>query len=463
MGAPGRSRPPPGKPPKAKGSLMLPLSMLLLLVSSVMNSIYFKKMTSAMPNYSWFLSELTTVVYTPLFFTVVYGPYLVPRPGRKTLKEANLSGSLPRTVFAVMGMFDGMSSVLMVLGSVWTAGTTQLILRQATIPMTLVISILALGIRYHWMQYVGAGTIIAGVLVTKLPDFLGHGSGGAQDRVLFNMVFLASSVPNALSSVYKEVAFRKAGNVDVNYLQFWVATFQVVATLLAMPIYNMPFLGPQRVPFDAMPSQLTGGTSCLFFGTNTIVTNCGGPGQSECDHCEGALGPTIVYMIANVAFNVANVLVIKYGSAALSFLVLTLQMPLTSIAFCSKAVMGSAAQSPQMSTFAGLGILILGLVAYRQGGNMMEKEKTSTLAVSQMVTVGTVGAMQFVLPSSRPKLVPRSPDMLRSQMYARLGVASPLASPLLRASASQLSSPGPGSPLSLARSEPEDTVSVQDL
>ena len=41
---------------------------LLLLATSVGNSIFFKTMTNAMPNYPFFLTQVTNVIYIPIFF-----------------------------------------------------------------------------------------------------------------------------------------------------------------------------------------------------------------------------------------------------------------------------------------------------------------------------------------------------------------------------------------------------------
>jgi hypothetical protein len=68
---------------------------------------------------------------------------------------------------------------------------------------------------------VGAATILAGVGIVMIPQFMSGpaGAGARSDnQPLFNMIFLCANIPMALSSVYKEVAF-KHDDIDVNYLQ----------------------------------------------------------------------------------------------------------------------------------------------------------------------------------------------------------------------------------------------------
>ncbi|CAE8600933.1 unnamed protein product, partial [Polarella glacialis] len=124
----------------------LVMYMLLMLLSSVGNTVYFKKMTTAMPNYGWYLTQLSTIMYVP-FFAACAGTGIV-EVDKQLLKK-----------FAWMGFFDGLSGTFMVLGGVHTSGTMQVLLSQAVIPITMVLSSLLLRKRYHMLQQLGAATI----------------------------------------------------------------------------------------------------------------------------------------------------------------------------------------------------------------------------------------------------------------------------------------------------------------
>jgi len=93
-----------------------------------------------------------------------------------------------------------------------------------------------------------------------------------------------------------------------------------------------------------------------------------------CDSCSGnlpnvssisALWGVIGYMIANIAYNVLLVLVIKHGSAALMYATSTLVLPLGSIAFTIKAFLNKHAKPFDAYTGAGLGVVLFGLIIYR--------------------------------------------------------------------------------------------------
>jgi drug/metabolite transporter (DMT)-like permease len=451
----------------------LPLYTVLLLLTSVGNSLYFKKMTSSMPNYIFFLTQISTVFYLP-FFGLLAGKALLGNAS-KTMRQ-----------FAIMGMFDGLNGVLMLLGGSHTSGTMQAMLGQAVIPITVIVSITLLGKHFHFLQYTGAATITFGLILAKLA------SGGAQagaDIPLYNAVFIAGQIPSAFSQCYKEVAFRGAdGDLDVNVLQFWVVVFQMMMNFAALPVYSLPMLGPQQVPMADMWEETKNGASCLFLMQDHVVENCGGFEQKPCDVCADALSPVLSYMAFNILFNIFTVLVIKHGSATLSFLVATLRMPLTSLAFSSTLLVGHDAVQPTFSDFVSLLVILSGLGFYRTGGKMLKRqmEKTSAAALSSPSTwllsdspsrsssskLGSltrrVTGWKFVplfVTGSNPQPVflyvppptvqARSPQRLRNDLIHRLGAASPLHSPSFR-HRSPTHSPGRSSPPSPRSPRMED-------
>mmetsp|Transcript_32177 Transcript_32177/g.85700 ORF Transcript_32177/g.85700 Transcript_32177/m.85700 type:complete len:398 (+) Transcript_32177:1-1194(+) len=370
-----------------------------------------------------------------------------------------------------------MSGTLMVLGGTHTAGTMQVLLSQAVIPLTIAMSVVILRKKFHWLQHTGAFIIVLGILCANM---LSQPSADSSlNSPLFNAIFFCAMLPAAFSSVYKEVAFRDFdGDLDVNVLQFWVASFQFVTNFLAMPVYALKVLGPQQVPMSEMPALIVGGTRCLFFLEDQVKMNCGLPDEKECDHCSNAWAPVVIYLGFNVLYNIYTMLVIKHGSAALSFLVATLRMPLASIAFASPSIMGNQAVQPGLSDLVSLIVIICGLVTYRYGGRLlkhqMKKGSTAFPALvpgdsplmspagpepspsprptsvfgrlteplrrpttvrwtfAPLISTGLpVPQPSFVLVRSKqPK--PRTADRVRHDLYHRLGAASPLHSPQLR-------------------------------
>lgn len=438
------------------------LYTVLLLIASVGNTVYFKRMTSAMPNYGWYLTQLSTCIYVP-FFAMFAGSGIWKQVDRNLVRK-----------FGFMGVFDGLSGTFMVLGGVHTSGTLQVMLGQAVIPLTLLLSALLLNKRYHALQYLGAGTIVLGIVIAKA----GSSGPDIQDENLpvFNTLFCLALLPSALSTVFKEIAFRGFdGDLDANVLQFWVAVFQVVTNFLAVPVYTLKMLGPQQMPLSQMASTAEDGTRCLFLAEDQVVTQCGLPGEKPCDQCGNAYASVFLYLAFNLALNIFSILVIKHGSAALSFLVSTLRMPLSALAFSSTFIMGAQAISPGLGDFYSLAIILVGLCSYRFGARQMKRQlrieaesaegeammspsprnswaspsssplsspRGSTSGEGQrsrwqfmpILTAGSVGNTvqpQFLLVQA-PRSQARSAEQVRSNLIRRLGAASPLHSPRLR-------------------------------
>lgn len=76
-------------------------------------------------------------------------------------------------------------------------------------------SIIFLKTKYLKTQYAGALVIMAGVAVVIVPTIVAGGS--SDNSVVFNLIFLLSTLPQAFSSIYKELAFGDI-DLDVNYL-----------------------------------------------------------------------------------------------------------------------------------------------------------------------------------------------------------------------------------------------------
>jgi len=415
-----------------------------LLFASLGNQIYFKRMTSAMPNYGWYLTQLSTFVYVPIFAVL---------SGTGAMQHAK-PGLLFK--FAMMGVFDGLSGTLMVLGGVHTSGTMQVLLSQAVIPTTIILSYFLLRKRYHILQQAGAGIIVVGIVLAKA---MSGSSADSGNQVVFNVIFFCAVIPNAASSVFKEVAFKGFdGDLNVYVLQFWVSVFQVVTNFLMMPIYTLPMLGPQQVPLERMPALMTGGSRCLFLLEDQVKMNCGVADEHVCDHCATAWIPVLGHLIFNILCNIFAVLVIKHSSAALSFLITTLRMPLAALAFSSPAVMGAEAVPAGPQDVFCLAVIIAGLNTYRYGGMLLQRQELAEPASPDGVqkspqslstplkgfrrprwawlplfsTAGVPATEPAFVRVPAAKVISRSALRVRQDLYHRLGAASPLGSPQRR-------------------------------
>eukprot|EP00397_Hematodinium_sp_SG-2012_P009990 GEMP01010090.1.p1 GENE.GEMP01010090.1~~GEMP01010090.1.p1 ORF type:complete len:473 (+),score=45.81 GEMP01010090.1:36-1421(+) len=397
-------------------------STVLFFFLGLGNTVYFKKMTNAMPNNGYFLSQIATWMYVPVFYSL----YISFGEVRTfTLLQV-----------AVMGLTDSLGGVFMLLGGIHTAGSTQALLQQASIPVSVFFSILLLGTHYHHFQYIGAACIILGVLLTKIPDMLNGEQSNSGDVGLFNFIFFLAAIPNGFSGVLKEVVFRDTEDVGVNVLQFWVAVFQTFFTLLSAPIYTLKILGPTSVNLDDVPNLMIDGAKCLN-GVNSIVPpTCGISWLNEppCDTCPGAGIIVVIYMIFNFGLNISQMMLVKHGSAAYFFLVSAARLPVVSIAFSSQLVMGNDAVQSHWTDWIALVVVLGGLFLYRFGGRKLARmlrlvrdfdDPTEIVheVKPMFAPLGPAPVLSNIISVYRINLV-RSPMEIRGAYFGRLGMSS---------------------------------------
>lgn len=265
--------------------------------------------------------------------------------------------SIPKRKFAVMGALDSVSGIMQVFAATYLGGSLLILLGQAAIPVSMLISRLLLQTRYSAYQYVGAVVVSTGLLIVLGPSLSGSSGGSSATDphavVLWSVVMIASCVPMCLSSVYKEKALGEA-ELDPVYLNGWIAVFQL---LMAIPLTVPAALaGDPPVPPAQLPTSLADGFKC-YLGQNTIVD---GPHPDDC--AKATLFVT-TYLLFNVAYNLLIVLILKFGSANILWLAMTIMVPLGNVAFTLPFM--PEHQPLHASDVAGLAFIMLGLFVYR--------------------------------------------------------------------------------------------------
>lgn len=408
----------------------------LLLSSALGNSIYFKKMLDHMPNHVYFVNQFTSVLYVPIFYAVVWYQQLF------TTNITPEMTNFPKSKFLYMGIFDGISGLFMMFGAVHTSGSVQALLANAVIPVTMYMSYVYIGTKYHKHQVIGATVIMMGLAVVLLPQMLNtffssydddcdcNNDNSSSDLPLFNFLFLLSVVPMAMSSIYKEVAFVDV-DIDINYMQAWTSNFQMLIGFLLVPFSTMSFLGNQALSWSQLITAIPEGWSCLT-GYNVItpphcqhgITEIPIHGLPPCDNCAGSYMPLLLYMIFNMLFNVFTITVIKYGGSTLMFVVMTLRLPLTQFAFSLPQIQYPP-DTIEWPTLLGLAFIIAGLVFYKYTPPD-ENEDDSVVIPPILGMTQAYNALRH----QRAIRVHRNAKQIRSALYANLGIIPSPPTPL---------------------------------
>lgn len=335
-----------------KDSTALLIVFLLMVVVGLGNKIFQKLMTIPMHNYPNFLNVLTTFVFLPVCFA-----YIVPavRSGLIPKKQTDL----PKLNFLIMGGLDGVAGVLQTFAATYLDGPLLILLGQAAIPVSMVISKYLLRAKYTGFQYLGAVIVVGGIMTVLAPTLTGQGS------ILWACMMIASTIPMALSSVYKERALGET-ELDPIYLNGWIALFQFAFCLaFAAPA---AYASSPPVTIDQLPRNLYEGMLC-YVGINSQTCAPGSSPDCQPDDCARAPVFVNTYLLFNQCYNLLIILIIKYGSANLLYLALTLMVPLGNCAFTLDFVPG---HKPLQSTdILGLVIICVGLLCYRFASNIL--------------------------------------------------------------------------------------------
>uniref|UniRef100_A0AAV1UY18 Drug/Metabolite Transporter (DMT) Superfamily n=1 Tax=Peronospora matthiolae TaxID=2874970 RepID=A0AAV1UY18_9STRA len=333
---------------KTKRDMKLLVSFVAMIFVGLGNKIFQKLQTIPMHNYPTFLNLLSTFVYIPISFA-----YILPmiKYGSAITWDQR---SIPKQKFAVMGGLDSIAGILQVFAATYLGGSLIILLGQAAIPMTMLISSLLLKAKYSSYQYVGAAVVTLGLLIV-LGAGDSHSSTGTDSNliVLWSIVMIFSCVPMCLSSVYKEKTLGEA-ELDAVYLNGWIAVFQF---LFAIPLtFPAALVGDHPVTPRELPENLKDGLMC-YLGQNTVIHG------THKDNCDKATIYVTAYLLFNVAYNLLIILILKFGSANILWLAMTIMVPLGNVAFTFPFM--PEHQPLHAKDIASLVLIMLGLFIYR--------------------------------------------------------------------------------------------------
>jgi drug/metabolite transporter (DMT)-like permease len=185
-----------------------------------------------MKPYPIYINLLTTLVYLPACFIYIF-PMI--KWGKSITAEQQ---QIPKKTFLVMGILDSIAGIMQSFSQTYIpSGSLVVLVTQMNIPCSMIISRIFLKAKYQAYQYAGVLVVIAGLVVVLVPKFLKNDDEGSDISTAMLVVWIGvlalSSVPTCLSSVYKEKALGDA-DIDVVYLNGWVAVFQFVASIILL-------------------------------------------------------------------------------------------------------------------------------------------------------------------------------------------------------------------------------------
>jgi len=173
--------------------------------------------------------------------------------------------------------------------------------------------------------------------------------------------------------------------------------------------------------------------SSVCTSPGTACINCGPGGTGTCcDSCDGSIAclsdrsamvSVALYMAFNIAYNTLLLLVIKYGSAALMYVASTVVLPLGSVAFTRKFLMGDHASEFTIYNGGGLAIVLLGLIIYRFIGKKSQPHEQVGADIVQGDANFSVFGRYYEDDVEVLEAKPRTAQQVRSAYYNTLGIS----------------------------------------
>ncbi|CAI7770313.1 unnamed protein product, partial [Closterium sp. NIES-53] len=292
------------------------LLLALLTVSlGVANRVLYNLALIPMCRYPFFLSQLTTFGYV-----AVYSVILLARTSLNIVTPDMLS--LPKRPFMLMGLLEGAGLALGIIAAAHMPGVLIPVLSQVFLVWQVTFSYLFIGRRYSLQQLLGCFLVIMGVAVvvltsgpplhivsTLLASLL------AATPIQWPLLFLLSTVLPAASSVLKESVFRDSAkklngrSLDIFVVNTFGSAFQALFILILLPLISS--LG-YRIPPAQLPGYFREGAACLLNFNQAV------PG------CQGAPLLPLLYVAANLAFNISLLALLRKSSAVIASLSMTL-------------------------------------------------------------------------------------------------------------------------------------------
>merc|ERR1711865_419435 len=114
-----------------------------------------------------------------------------------------------------------------------------------------------------------------------------------------------------------------------------------------------------------LPANLYAGLLC-YFGIDTVTEMPLSNSTLRMDDCNpaGPMGVNI-YLVFNISYNILIIFILKYGSANILWLAMTVMVPLGNLAFALPFMPGATGVT--VFDIAGLVVIMAGLIGYRQG------------------------------------------------------------------------------------------------
>eukprot|EP00543_Licmophora_paradoxa_P005966 CAMPEP_0202455656 /NCGR_PEP_ID=MMETSP1360-20130828/13127_1 /ASSEMBLY_ACC=CAM_ASM_000848 /TAXON_ID=515479 /ORGANISM="Licmophora paradoxa, Strain CCMP2313" /LENGTH=512 /DNA_ID=CAMNT_0049075285 /DNA_START=29 /DNA_END=1567 /DNA_ORIENTATION=+ len=413
-----------------KSDLKLSLLFIAFVIAGTGNSVFMKLQTGPLYNYPNFANLFGCMSYIPITFAYIIPMSIMGKLPREQLEMSKLP-------FAIMGALDCLASMMISFASVYVPGPLVVLLPQAAIPISMILTRFLGRERYSYTQYIGAIVVLMGILVALEPQITKRHQG---DYLCEAIDLSAHCTICQTETLQEQCLAHKLDTHQVNSSTFFLISNQTISDddegqsicewipseststgeewlvliwagviilstipLTISTIYKEISLGEQELDpvylngwiaifqtifstFLAVPAGIASSPSVIPKDLPTNLWNgllCyAGKGSIETGcHPDQFCGQAATYFNIGLAFNLAYcflmMMLLKLGSSSLMFLALTIMVPLGNLAF-ALPIMPNPAKF-HFSDVMGLVVIMMGLIMYRFSGSVKHPHQQETM------------------------------------------------------------------------------------
>ncbi|CAN6338429.1 unnamed protein product [Urochloa humidicola] len=313
---------------------------------AVANRVLYKLALVPLKAYPFFLAQLTTFGYVAVYFSILYARYRTGVVTRSML-------ALPKRRFVAIGLLEALGVASGMSAGAILPGPAIPILSQSFLVWQLIFSALLLGRTYSVRQIIGCILVTSGVILA-VASGANEGQFLSGVQLIWPALMITSSAFQAGASILKEAVFidgakrLKGKRPDIFVVNSFGSGFQALFVFLLLP-----FLSNLRgIKFAELPGYLNGGAECFL-----------NAGEGPID-CGGAPFLPLLFIVVNMAFNIALLNLVKMSSALVASLTSTSAVPIS--IYILSLPLPYIPHGAELSTsfIIGAVVLLMGLVLY---------------------------------------------------------------------------------------------------
>jgi hypothetical protein len=376
----------------------VPIVFTIFVVFRAMDRVFMKAVNNALnqPDYNLVFSNIIWPFAMQIITMGMVSIYVVSQrmQGNKQYdcsffllgnKHASSMGAIPTYMLAFFSLGDQLNAALSSPASAFVSQPIQSVLTNFVILWMALVGWFWIKVRFRFVHYAGMSLVVVASLIQFAPFMInndcdwtspnnatdvtcfeayhsnaGGGDGewvkmGGAQMLFFYMLFIVSTLPAAVSNVYKQKVLQGV-DADIFYVTWWSGWFQVLWGWICIPLMWLP-----------LPGQDVLSPADTFKAFAQTLSCIGGHDPGGVPSCSSGTPPwiyVILYFAFNATFNLCITWLIKRISAMWVQVATVLCLNLCNIFSAMKFIMGSSAQPLTGWDWAGAIVVSIALWVY---------------------------------------------------------------------------------------------------